>query len=84
MSVLSALEGLAVAAPSLKGRAMPIALGVLIALFLVQRWGTGLVGRFFGPVMLLYFATLAITGIHRHGPRHLPGPQPRPRHRLPQ
>ena len=57
MSVLSALEGLAVAAPSLEGRAMPIALGVLIALFLIQRWGTGIVGRFFGTITLLHFAT---------------------------
>jgi KUP system potassium uptake protein len=65
MSVLSALEGLAVAAPSLEGRSMPIALGVLIALFLIQRWGTGFVGRFFGPITLLYFVTLAITGIQQ-------------------
>jgi KUP system potassium uptake protein len=57
MSVLSALEGLAVAAPSLEGKSMPIALGVLIALFLIQRWG--IVGRFFGPITLrlLHFAT---------------------------
>jgi KUP system potassium uptake protein len=63
MSVLSALEGLLVAAPSLEGATMPIALGVLAALFLLQRWGTGSVGRLFGPIMLLYFITLAITGI---------------------
>ena len=65
ISVLSAFEGLVVVAPSLDGRTMPMALGVLIGLFLVQRWGTGLVGRFFGPIMLLFFATLAITGIQQ-------------------
>ena len=63
ISVLSALEGLVVVAPSLEGKSMPIAIGVLVGLFLVQRWGTGLVGRFFGPVMLVFFATIAITGI---------------------
>jgi KUP system potassium uptake protein len=65
ISVLSALEGLVVAAPSLHGKTMPIALGVLISLFLIQRWGTGAVGRLFGPVTLVWFATLAITGIQQ-------------------
>ena len=65
ISVLSALEGLVVAAPSLQGKTMPIAVGVLIGLFLIQRWGTGFVGKFFGPIMLLFFATLAITGIEQ-------------------
>jgi KUP system potassium uptake protein len=63
MSVLAALEGLAVAVPSLEGQTMPIALGVLFVLFFIQQWGTGSVGRCFGPIMLLYFATLAVTGI---------------------
>ena len=65
ISVLSALEGLAVNFPSLDGRTMPMALGVLIGLFLIQRWGTGFVGRSFGPIMLVYFVTLAITGIEQ-------------------
>jgi KUP system potassium uptake protein len=71
ISVLSAVEGLEVAAPGLAGAAVPVAVVVLTALFLVQRWGTERVGRVFGPVMLLWFAALGAAGlgqvIHRPG-----------------
>jgi KUP system potassium uptake protein len=63
ISVLSAVEGLHVLAPSLQHLVLPLALGILFALFFVQRWGTGSVGKFFGPVMLVWFACLAILGI---------------------
>ncbi len=63
ISVLSAVEGLEVATPALKPYVVPIAIGVLIALFAVQRHGTARVGAFFGPVMLLWFSTLGALGI---------------------
>jgi KUP system potassium uptake protein len=62
ISVLGAVEGLEVAAPSLKPFVVPIALAVLIALFLVQRRGTAGIGAVFGPVMVLWFAVVAVSG----------------------
>ncbi len=63
ISVLSAVEGLEVATPALKPFVIPIALLVLFILFFVQKRGTARVGALFGPVMLLWFATLAILGV---------------------
>ncbi len=63
ISVLSAMEGLQVAAPAFEPVVVPLALGVLVSLFLLQRRGTGRVGYLFGPVMLLWFGTLAVLGI---------------------
>jgi KUP system potassium uptake protein len=63
ISVLSAVEGLQVAAPPLAGLVLPVAAVILTALFLVQRWGTGRVGSLFGPVMILWFSVLALAGI---------------------
>jgi KUP system potassium uptake protein len=63
ISVLSAVEGLRVAAPPLASLVLPVAAVILTALFLVQRWGTGRVGSLFGPVMILWFTVLAIAGI---------------------
>lgn len=63
ISVLSAIEGLSVAEPSLSGLIVPIAVAILLALFLVQRWGTGRIGGVFGPVMAVWFLTLAMLGI---------------------
>jgi KUP system potassium uptake protein len=65
ISVLSAVEGLSVAAPALDSLVVPIALVVLTLLFAIQRFGTGTVGRLFGPVMGLWFAVLAISGLGR-------------------
>ncbi|KQR50110.1 potassium transporter Kup [Acidovorax sp. Leaf160] len=62
ISVLSAVEGLEVATPVFKPYVVPITLLVLIGLFFVQRWGTESVGRVFGPVMLLWFGVLAVSG----------------------
>jgi KUP system potassium uptake protein len=65
ISVLSAVEGLKVATPGLAHlNVVPIALAILVGLFVVQRWGTGAVGRLFGPVMLVWFGLLALLGIH--------------------
>jgi KUP system potassium uptake protein len=63
ISVLSAVEGLEVATPALKRYVIPISLIVLIGLFMVQRHGTARVGALFGPVMMLWFATLGALGI---------------------
>ena len=62
ISVLSAVEGLETAAPALQPYVMPLAAAVLLALFLLQSRGTASVGALFGPVMLVWFATLAILG----------------------
>ncbi|MEQ1767067.1 MAG: KUP/HAK/KT family potassium transporter, partial [Methylotenera sp.] len=64
ISVLSAVEGLELAAPILHPMILPITLIVLFALFWAQSKGTALVGAFFGPIMLLWFGTLAGLGIH--------------------
>jgi KUP system potassium uptake protein len=63
ISVLSAVEGLEVAAPSLKPYVLPATLIVLVVLFAVQRRGTGSVGALFGPIMIVWFVTLAILGV---------------------
>src|SRR4051795_9435859 len=63
ISVLSAVEGLEVVSPSLKDLVLPITLVVLTMLFAIQRFGTGAVGRLFGPVMAVWFSVLAIAGI---------------------
>ncbi|MEQ1674811.1 MAG: potassium transporter Kup [Candidatus Nitrotoga sp.] len=62
ISVLSAVEGLSVAAPSLEKLIIPITIGVLVGLFFIQRHGTSSMGKLFGPVMVLWFAALAILG----------------------
>jgi KUP system potassium uptake protein len=63
ISVLSAVEGLEVAAPGLHRFVVPITLVVLTALFAAQRFGTATVGRFFGPITLLWMAVLALLGV---------------------
>jgi KUP system potassium uptake protein len=63
ISVLSAVEGLNVATSIFKPYTMPIAVVILIGLFAIQKRGTGAVGRAFGPVMLVWFATIAILGV---------------------
>src|SRR4051812_28111266 len=63
ISVLSAVEGLEGVSPSLKDLVLPITLVVLTMLFAIQRFGTGAVGRLFGPVMAAWFSVLAIAGI---------------------
>lgn len=63
ISVLSAVEGLSIAAPSLAGFILPIALGIVTALFLLQKQGTALIGKYFGPITLLWFSALALLGL---------------------
>jgi KUP system potassium uptake protein len=63
ISVLSAIEGAQVAAPSVGSIVLPITAVILIGLFLIQRLGTSAVGRMFGPVMAVWFAVIAAWGI---------------------
>ena len=63
ISVLSAVEGLEVVAPALHGVVIPVTLLVLTALFAAQRFGTGGIGRLFGPITLVWFGVLAALGL---------------------
>jgi len=62
ISVLSAVEGLEIATPALKPWVLPVSMGILIGLFAVQRHGTAAVGRWFGPVIVLWFLVLGAVG----------------------
>ena len=63
ISVLGAMEGLQVATPALTEYVVPITIVILVVLFIFQHHGTGSVGAVFGPVMLLWFATIGVLGI---------------------
>jgi KUP system potassium uptake protein len=63
ISVLSSVEGLEIVDPQLKELVVPGAIAILVALLVVQRWGTARVGRLFGPVMALWFTALALMGL---------------------
>ncbi len=67
ISVLSAVEGLHVATPLFDPYVVPVAIGILVALFIFQSRGTTGVGRVFGPVTVLWFVAIAILGIHQIG-----------------
>jgi KUP system potassium uptake protein len=62
ISVLSAVEGIEIAAPGLHKFIIPISLAILVALFMIQKYGTAAVGNLFGPVTLTWFITLAVLG----------------------
>jgi len=63
ISVLSAVEGLAVAEAGLAPLILPVSIGILVGLFLIQARGTAKVGAIFGPIVLIYFAALAALGV---------------------
>ncbi len=63
ISVLSAVEGLGVVRPALQPWVIPLSIAILVALFSVQRWGTGVIGAAFGPVMLVWFVVIAALGL---------------------
>ena len=73
ISVLGAIEGLNVATPFFEPYIIPISVTILVGLFVVQSRGTAAIGRFFGPVMVVWFATLSVLGIKEivHAPRVL-------------
>ena len=64
ISVLSAVEGLEVGAPALQSYVIPLAVIVLVSLFVFQRYGTAVVGALFGPICVLWFLALATVGVH--------------------
>ena len=63
VSVLSAVEGLKIVSPALGPLVLPIALFIIVGLFLIQARGTDSVGKLFGPVMLIYFVVIAVLGV---------------------
>lgn len=63
ISVLSAVEGLSIITPEAKHFELAITVAILISLFSVQKWGTHRIGRFFGPIMMVWFLTLAVLGV---------------------
>jgi len=65
ISVISAVEGLEIAAPSFAHLVLPLTMVILVALFWIQRHGTAHVGRLFGPIMVLWFITIAVLGASR-------------------
>ncbi len=73
ISVLSAVEGLEIANPDLKAYVVPLTVLILVLLFSIQSRGTALVGKLFGPVMVVWFGTLAALGIYHvsHDPQIL-------------
>ena len=73
ISVLSAVEGLEIVTPAAKPYVVPISLAVLVALFAVQRHGTREIGRFFGPITILWFLAIGLAGLMQivHNPQVL-------------
>ena len=67
ISVLSAVEGIEIAAPGLNKFVIPISLVILVGLFVIQKYGTAAVGKLFGPITLIWFLTLAALGIFNIG-----------------
>ncbi|GEP57238.1 potassium transporter Kup [Reyranella soli] len=65
ISVLSAVEGLKVATPALEPVVLPISIGILVALFAVQRFGTAGVGTWFGPITLVWFIVIFVLGVRQ-------------------
>ena len=63
ISVMSAIEGAEIIQPSLSHLVVPVAVGIIAALFIAQRFGTGRVGQAFGPVMTVWFVVLAVLGV---------------------
>jgi KUP system potassium uptake protein len=63
VTVLGAVEGLAIAAPAFSGLVLPIVIAILIALFWVQKSGTARIGLVFGPIMLVYFSVITVLGL---------------------
>jgi KUP system potassium uptake protein len=63
ISVLAAMEGLEIATIALKPYVVPLTVGILVGLFAIQRRGTGTIGRFFGPIMVLWFSTIGVLGL---------------------
>lgn len=61
--IVSAVQGIAIAKPSVSENVVPISIAFLVVLFLVQRFGTHAIGRAFGPVMLVWFLVIGAMGV---------------------
>ncbi len=64
ISVLGAMEGIKVVSPQFESYILPLTIGILVGLFLVQKRGTGTVGRWFGPIMIVWFGALGVVGLY--------------------
>jgi KUP system potassium uptake protein len=64
ISVLSAIEGMQLIAPNLSQFVIPISIAILIALFMFQQYGTNTVGKFFGPIVIVWFVVLGTVGVY--------------------
>lgn len=64
ISVLGAMEGIKVVSPQFESYILPLTIGILVGLFLVQKRGTGTVGRWFGPIMIVWFVALGVVGLY--------------------
>jgi KUP system potassium uptake protein len=64
ISVLSAVEGMEVVEPGLSDAVVPLTAAIIVVLFSVQRFGTGAIAELFGPVMVVWFTTIAVLGVH--------------------
>lgn len=64
ISVLSAVEGLEVATPTFKNYIVPITIIIITSLFLVQKYGTSRIGSLFGPIVMIWFVTIAVVGVY--------------------
>ena len=67
ISVLSAIEGVSVVSDTLSEWVVPVSVGLLVGVFAVQRRGTGAIGKYFGPIMLVWFTVLGVLGAWRIG-----------------
>jgi KUP system potassium uptake protein len=63
ISVLGSVQGVQVATPALAHLVVPLSVGILVALFLLQRFGSGTIGRLFGPIILVWFTVIAVLGV---------------------
>jgi KUP system potassium uptake protein len=63
ISVLSAIEGLKIAAPKLESFIIPITMVIIAGFFAIQKFGTGTIGKFFGPIMIVWFVTIGLLGL---------------------
>jgi KUP system potassium uptake protein len=63
ISVLGSVQGLKLATPALAHLVVPLSVGILIALFVLQRFGSGTIGRLFGPVMVVWFVAIGVVGL---------------------
>ena len=80
ISVLSAMEGLKLAAPGFQPFILPVTLGILVGLFAVQRQGTERIGRLFGPVMVVWFLAIGLSASrYKGGPLDVSPVLPMPR-----